>query len=1069
MSPSHYSTSSASTLASSLSSGSYRSTLSTSTSLDRPYYRSSSTYLTPHSSSLRSSYERSDYRSRLLDSDSKRERKTSLVSEYSRSYARTPNIGDSDSGISSTSRYLSRSDRSESRSRELSASRSDSSKTANSDPLPRNSSGSLSKRNSAILATSAADFYNKYSPANYVPLAQRLSTSVTSPNSSNSNSEISRSKSISNDIGRPPAPTSSESRASRKARNAASTANNTEKNHRTIESVGKHVRSSSTSSGFIPKYKESLPSSYPQLYGKKHSLHNGLKDTNGNEVQQSVAEIRKRFDPKMTVTKLPANDTSYLTKYSAENFMNQLKYHHNGTTNCTRILNSKDEKPVPVHLPSVEKLTNRSSSNHIWELSSSRSNSNNDLSLTKANSEPECLGKQTAGNKVNEVSMSCMKLPKERIPLANVKSQLGINNPIGKILEKSTVIHVDSSDRSYSKELKRDKTNVTSIEIANNKSTEEPVQNDADDKVTPNHTSNFASYIQISSPIATGTSPVIVHNKNGKLKMNNIESPPNTSDSNMANSDATLLENVDRNKLKYIDSEPENDNRLFLGNDIESPDTKYPNVGFENKTFEHENYLMKRGVDEIDLVRWKEVDKLEQFYTDEDESESSKLGVKAMDTSTESTTSDLTEDSSPETPLSRRKFLDTHKEVMNSEEVRNQDVGSTRTMRVAGAGGASAAAAAAASRRSSERESASPTLLTNGTLHGASKSSGLNGLRNIGNTCFMNSVVQCLSNTRPLLEYVSDDRYHSEINTTLSCMKGALIKAFATVIKELWREGERDGVVNTTALKAQVQRFAPRFMGYSQQDAQEFLRYLLEGLHEDVNRVTIKPKPNHSEIDDNLTDSQKATESWQRYLRMEESRVGDIFMGQLKSTLRCTHCSHTSVTFDPFWDLSLPIPSRTGQLKLQQCLAHFTREEELDGDEKPTCAKCGVRRKCLKWFTVQKFPKVLVVHLKRFSPTERFRGKLSVLVDFPLTGLDMGPYAANRGQEATYNLYAVSNHSGTTYSGHYTAYCKHPYNGAWHEYNDSRVSSISPRNVVSSEAYVLFYELGSTSVAPSHL
>ncbi|RVE52232.1 hypothetical protein evm_003151 [Chilo suppressalis] len=114
--------------------------------------------------------------------------------------------------------------------------------------------------------------------------------------------------------------------------------------------------------------------------------------------------------------------------------------------------------------------------------------------------------------------------------------------------------------------------------------------------------------------------------------------------------------------------------------------------------------------------------------------------------------------------------------------------------------------------------------------------------------------------------------------------------------------------------------------------------------------------------------------------------------------------------------LTLPIPSRTGSLKLQQCLQHFTKEEELDGDEKPTCSKCGVRRKCLKWFTVQKFPQVLVIHLKRFSPTERFRGKLNVLVEFPLTGLDMSPYAAtsggNNSPAPVYNLYAVSNHSG---------------------------------------------------------
>uniref|UniRef100_A0A2H1VKY6 ubiquitinyl hydrolase 1 n=1 Tax=Spodoptera frugiperda TaxID=7108 RepID=A0A2H1VKY6_SPOFR len=125
----------------------------------------------------------------------------------------------------------------------------------------------------------------------------------------------------------------------------------------------------------------------------------------------------------------------------------------------------------------------------------------------------------------------------------------------------------------------------------------------------------------------------------------------------------------------------------------------------------------------------------------------------------------------------------------------------------------------------------------------------------------------------------------------------------------------------------------------------------------------------------------------------------------------------------------------------------------------PPTSLCGVRRKCLKWFTVQKFPQVLVLHLKRFSPTERFRGKLNVLVEFPLSNLDMSPYAATRGPAPVYNLYAVSNHSGTTYSGHYTAYCKHPYTGDWHEYNDSRVSPINSRNVVSSEAYVLFYEL----------
>lgn len=79
---------------------------------------------------------------------------------------------------------------------------------------------------------------------------------------------------------------------------------------------------------------------------------------------------------------------------------------------------------------------------------------------------------------------------------------------------------------------------------------------------------------------------------------------------------------------------------------------------------------------------------------------------------------------------------------------------------------------------------------------------------------------------------------------------------------------------------------------------------------------------------------------------------------------------------------------------------------------------------------------IFVSDLKRFSPSERYR-KLSATVEFPITNLDMSPYSSNK-QTCTYNLYAVSNHSGTAYSGHYTAYCLHSGTKQWYEFNDSR-------------------------------
>jgi len=338
------------------------------------------------------------------------------------------------------------------------------------------------------------------------------------------------------------------------------------------------------------------------------------------------------------------------------------------------------------------------------------------------------------------------------------------------------------------------------------------------------------------------------------------------------------------------------------------------------------------------------------------------------------------------------------------------------------------------------------------------------GLKNLGNTCFMNSVLQCLSNTQPLIEYCLDESYVRDVNTTTSNMKGGLIKAYASLMRSLWTE--KTDSVSPTAFKTSIQKFAPRFMGYAQQDSQEFLRYLLEGLHEDVNRVTKKPQPIILEDEqlEKKNDNGKALEYWKAYVNRDNSVIVDMFVGQLKSELKFTSCGHRSVTFDPFWDLSLPIPRSGRNVSLDDCLRLFMKEEELEADERPMCAKCKQRRSCTKSFSMQKFPKILVIHLKRFSQ-ERYGRKLTAVVDFPISGLDLTDYFTSEGgsggRRTTYDLYAVSNHSGGTGSGHYTAYCKNPYSGDWWYYNDSRVSRASSNQVVSSEAYVLFYELTS--------
>ncbi|XP_054884760.1 ubiquitin carboxyl-terminal hydrolase 2a isoform X2 [Poeciliopsis prolifica] len=336
---------------------------------------------------------------------------------------------------------------------------------------------------------------------------------------------------------------------------------------------------------------------------------------------------------------------------------------------------------------------------------------------------------------------------------------------------------------------------------------------------------------------------------------------------------------------------------------------------------------------------------------------------------------------------------------------------------------------------------------------------GLVGLKNLGNTCFMNSILQCLSNTQSLRDYCLHNSHRRDLNNN-SRTNTALMEEFAKLIQIMWTSTSSEAV-SPSEFKTQIQRYAPRFVGYNQQDAQEFLRFLLDGLHNEVNRVTVRPRGTVEDFD-HLPDEEKGKKMWSKYLEREDSKIVDVFVGQLKSSLTCSHCGFCSTVFDPFWDLSLPIAKGYGEVSLMDCMRLFTKEDVLDGDEKPTCYRCKARRRCTKKFTIQKFPKILVLHLKRFSEARR-TSKLSTFVNFPMKDLDLREFASENSTNAVYNLYAVSNHSGTTMGGHYTAYCRNPSSGEWYTFNDSRVTPMSSSQVRSSDAYVLFYELATSS------
>ncbi|XP_041316013.1 ubiquitin carboxyl-terminal hydrolase 19 isoform X1 [Pyrgilauda ruficollis] len=185
---------------------------------------------------------------------------------------------------------------------------------------------------------------------------------------------------------------------------------------------------------------------------------------------------------------------------------------------------------------------------------------------------------------------------------------------------------------------------------------------------------------------------------------------------------------------------------------------------------------------------------------------------------------------------------------------------------------------------------------------------GFTGLVNLGNTCFMNSVIQSLSNTRELRDYFHDRSFESEINYNNPLGTGGrLAIGFAMLLRALWKGTHH--AFQPSKLKAIVASKASQFTGYAQHDAQEFMAFLLDGLHEDLNRIQNKPYTETVDSD-GRPDEVVAEEAWQRHKMRNDSFIVDLFQGQYKSKLVCPMCSKVSITFDPFLYLPVPLPQK---------------------------------------------------------------------------------------------------------------------------------------------------------------
>ncbi|OWB70070.1 thiol-dependent ubiquitinyl hydrolase activity protein [[Candida] boidinii] len=359
----------------------------------------------------------------------------------------------------------------------------------------------------------------------------------------------------------------------------------------------------------------------------------------------------------------------------------------------------------------------------------------------------------------------------------------------------------------------------------------------------------------------------------------------------------------------------------------------------------------------------------------------------------------------------------------------------------------------------------------------------MTGLTNLGNSCYMNCILQCLAGTTKLVEFFikGDYKKHININSKLGS-KGILASEFANLLLDIYMKSNKykPTYISPIRFRKIIASLNSVYRTTEQQDCSEFLNYILDSLHEDLNENGNKLKlPDLTKEEElkreKLPIRYASTIEWERYLKTNFSIIVDIFQGQYLSQLKCFECETTSTTYTSFSTLTLPIPDHinANSINLEQCFDDFVKSEVLDGDDRWLCPRCKKKVKALKITKISRLPEVLIIILKRFK-MDSYLTKINNFINYPkilkldkywpkikdenerlkLSGLPL------RGQlpPFNYSLFGVVNHFGGLLTGHYTSYVYKGSDYGWCYFDDDKITKrCNDSKVINSNAYVLFY------------
>ena len=338
---------------------------------------------------------------------------------------------------------------------------------------------------------------------------------------------------------------------------------------------------------------------------------------------------------------------------------------------------------------------------------------------------------------------------------------------------------------------------------------------------------------------------------------------------------------------------------------------------------------------------------------------------------------------------------------------------------------------------------------------------GIIGLRNRGNTCYLNTSIQCLSHLSSLTEYFLSNLYLPDLNNRFSELKQKkkvqlnhiiLSKEYAKLIKALWTS---TSAIEPKSFHEIIQKINNNFAGCEQQDSQEALSLILDYLHEGLKYHV---EFNYSGVIKNDLDELvvESIKNWQEEHKNKYSVIAELFFGQFINKINSLENDSkdklVSKKFEIFNSITLPIHGNT----LYDSLSKYFEKEILE--TKYLNEKSNKYIDVYRQIKLMRVPKYLIIILKRY---QNRLSKTQSIISFPIDDLDLSTYSDGYDKiSCTLKLISVGCHIGGLNGGHYFSICRH-LNNNWYKYDDDNVSEfdiISHKNSLFKNGYILIYE-----------